>query len=227
MSCSTCKISHYIHVILFIFAQGSDEKNPSMTADDLLFGSPTRDDRGTESKSDLDILNDILGSNGSSGMQGTENDNSFSKTWKDMFGYELPETSQPTQEPNQSWSQGGTNFMMPSDLLNSMAKFDPFGEVPSDTSGIPPQQGTGMPSKSSGLLNSLPAAGGKRPYNLPPSQPKQPPIPSGKGGEKGKGKGKKGSDMSAWFSLFSDLDPLANPDAIDKQNTKSEEDRQC
>lgn len=205
-------------------ASGSSENNPSMTADDLLFGSPTREDRGTESKSDLDILNEILGSNGSSAMQGAENDNSFSKTWKDMFGDEPLETAQPTQEPNQSWSKGGTNFMMPSDLLNSMAKFDPFGEVPSVA---PPQQGTGMPSKSLGLLNTPPAAGSKRPQNLPPSQTKQAPIPPGKGSEKGKGKGKKGADMSAWFSLFSDLDPLANPDAIDKQNKKSEEDRQC
>lgn len=195
-----------------------------MTADDLLFGSPTREDRGTESKSDLDILNEILGSNGSSAMQGAENDNSFSKTWKDMFGDEPLETAQPTQEPNQSWSKGGTNFMMPSDLLNSMAKFDPFGEVPS---GAPPQQSSAMPSKSLGLLNTPPAAGGKRPHNSPPSQAKQAPILPGKGSEKGKAKGKKGADMSAWFSLFSDLDPLANPDAIDKQNKKSEEDRQC
>ena len=58
-----------------------------MTADDLLFGSPTREDRGTEDKSDLDILNEILGATGASGGQGTaESDNSFSKTWKDMFG---------------------------------------------------------------------------------------------------------------------------------------------
>lgn len=205
-------------------ASGSSENNPSMTADDLLFGSPTREDRGTESKSDLDILNEILGSNGSSAMQGAENDNSFSKTWKDMFGDEPLETAQPTQEPNQSWSKGGANFMMPSDLLNSMAKFDPFGEVPS---AAPPQQGTGMPSKSLGLLNTPPAAGSKHPQNVAPSQAKQAPIPPGKGSEKGKGKGKKGADMSAWFSLFSDLDPLANPDAIDKQNKKSEEDRQC
>ena len=208
----------------FIFAQGSGENNPSMTADDLLFGSPTREDRGTETKTDLDILNEILGSNGSSAMQGAENDNSFSKTWKDMFGDEPLETAQPAQEPNQSWSKGGANFMMPSDLLNSMAKFDPFGEVPSAS---PPQQGMGMPSKSLGLLNTPPAAGSKRPQNLPPSQAKQASIPPGKGSEKGKGKGKKGADMSAWFSLFSDLDPLANPDAIDKQNKKSEEDRQC
>ena len=194
-----------------------------MTADDLLFGSPTREDRGTESKTDLDILNEILGSNGSA-MQGAENDNSFSKTWKDMFGDEPLEAAQPAQEPNQSWSKGGANFMMPSDLLNSMAKFDPFGEVPS---GAPPQQGTGMPSKSLGLLNTPPATGSKHPQNLPPSQAKQAPVPPGKGSEKGKGKGKKGADMSAWFSLFSDLDPLANPDAIDKQNKKSEEDRQC
>ena len=195
-----------------------------MTADDLLFGSPTREERGTENKTDLDILNEILGSNGASAAQGAENDNSFSKTWKDMFGDEPLETTQATQEPNQSWSQGGANFMMPSDLLNSMAKFDPFGEVP--TSPMP-QQGTSMVSKSLGPVNPQQGPTGKRPNNLPPSQSKQAPILPGKGNEKGKGKGKKGADMSAWFSLFSDLDPLANPDAIDKQNKKSEEDRQC
>lgn len=193
-----------------------------MTADDLLFGSPTREERGTENKSDIDILNEILGSNGASAMQGPENDNSFSKTWKDMFGDEPLETAQPTQE---AWSKGGANFMMPSDLLNSMAKFDPFGELPS---GAPPQQGMGMPSKSLGLVNPpQQAPAGKRPTNVPASQSTQAPVLPGKGSEKAKGKGKKGSDMSAWFSLFSDLDPLANPDAIDKQNKKSEEDRQC
>ena len=36
--------------------------------------------------------------------------------------------------------------------------------------------------------------------------------------------GKK-SDMSQWFSLFADLDPLANPDAIGK--TTKEEDKNC
>lgn len=195
-----------------------------MTADDLLFGSPTREERGTENKSDLDILNEILGSNGASAAQGAENDNSFSKTWKDMFGDEPLETTQATQEPSQSWSQGGANFMMPSDLLNSMAKFDPFGEVPT---GPMLQQDTSMVSKSLGPVNPQQGPASKRPNNLPPSQSKQAPMLPGKGNEKGKGKGKKGADMSAWFSLFSDLDPLANPDAIDKQNKKSEEDRQC
>ncbi|KAL3183129.1 hypothetical protein MRX96_006900 [Rhipicephalus microplus] len=32
-------------------------------------------------------------------------------------------------------------------------------------------------------------------------------------------------DMSAWFNLFADLDPLANPDAIGKKST--EQDRNC
>ena len=196
-----------------------------MTADDLLFGSPTREDRGTEDKSDLDILNEILGGGGALGGQGTtESENSFSKTWKDMFGDEPLESTQQAQEPSQSWSQEGTNFMMPSDLLNSMAKFDPFGEVPA---GPSPQLGTTSQRPTvTGLL--------KQPQQLPknlwqgnqaPSESKQVPSVPGKGKEKGKGK--KGSDMSAWFSLFSDLDPLANPDAIDKQNKKSEEDRQC
>ena len=33
------------------------------------------------------------------------------------------------------------------------------------------------------------------------------------------------ADMSQWFSLFADLDPLANPDAIGK--TTKEEDKNC
>lgn len=32
-------------------------------------------------------------------------------------------------------------------------------------------------------------------------------------------------DMSAWYDLFADLDPLANPDAIDSKN--QEEERNC
>lgn len=199
------------------------ENPPSMTADDLLFGSPTREDRGTDNKSDLDILNEILGGSGSSGGQSTaENDNSFSKTWKDMFGDEPLETMQPAQEPNQSWSQGGTNFMMPSDLLNSMAKFDPFGEVPA---AAPPQLGRGQASMGLGLSSQLPRNPRQGTVNQAPLGSKQAQSLPGKAKEKGKGK--KGSDMSAWFSLFSDLDPLANPDAIDKQTKKSEEDRQC
>lgn len=195
------------------------ENAPSMTADDLLFGSPTKEDRTQGNKSDIDILNEILGSNGSS-MQGVENENSFSKTWKDMFGDEPVGPAQPSsQEPNQSWSQGGSNFMMPSDLLNSMARFDPFSEVPR---GAPPQQAIGA-----ALKMSAPMQTGKHQESRPGSKAKQASLLPGKVGEKGKGKGKKGQDMSAWFSLFSDLDPLANPDAIDKQNKKSEEDRQC
>ena len=195
------------------------ENAPSMTADDLLFGSPTKENRAQGNKSDIDILNEILGSNGSS-MQGVENENSFSKTWKDMFGDEPVGPAQPSsQEPNQSWSQGGSNFMMPSDLLNSMARFDPFSEVPR---GAPPQQAIGA-----ALKMSAPMQTGKHQESRPGSKAKQASLLPGKVGEKGKGKGKKGQDMSAWFSLFSDLDPLANPDAIDKQNKKSEEDRQC
>lgn len=195
------------------------ENASSMTADDLLFGSPTKEDRAPGNKSEIDILSEILGSNGSS-MQGVESENSFSKTWKDMFGDEPVETAQPSlQEPNQSWSQGGSNFMMPSDLLNSMARFDPFGEVPT---GAPPQHAASAASKM-----SAPMQGGKRQEGHQGSQAKQASLLAGKANDKGKGKGKKGSDMSAWFSLFSDLDPLANPDAIDKQNKKSEEDRQC
>lgn len=196
------------------------------SADDLLFGSPTREDRGSENKSDLDILNEILGATGASGGQNTtDSDNSFSKTWKDMFGDAPLDTALPTQEPSQSWSEVDHNFMMPSDLLNSMAKFDPFGDVPS---GPAHQPGIGAGRAStgpSGMLGRSQMPGGLRQGNQEASQSKQAQSLPAKGKEKGRGK--KGSDMSAWFSLFSDLDPLANPDAIDKQNKKTEEERQC
>ena len=39
-------------------------------------------------------------------------------------------------------------------------------------------------------------------------------------------KPKKGQDISAWFNLFSDLDPLANPDAIGKDKDADQE-RSC
>lgn len=39
-------------------------------------------------------------------------------------------------------------------------------------------------------------------------------------------KGQK-TDMSAWFNLFADLDPLANPDDIGHEEGKEVEDRNC
>ncbi len=36
---------------------------------------------------------------------------------------------------------------------------------------------------------------------------------------------KKG-DMSSWFNLFADLDPLANPDAVGKKSNEVD-DRNC
>ncbi len=43
--------------------------------------------------------------------------------------------------------------------------------------------------------------------------------------KKKKTSGRSDEDMSQWFSLFADLDPLSNPDAIAK--TTKEEDKNC
>ena len=40
-------------------------------------------------------------------------------------------------------------------------------------------------------------------------------------------KKEKGKDMSAWYNLFADLDPLANPDAINSDNSEEIDDRNC
>ncbi len=53
----------------------------------------------------------------------------------------------------------------------------------------------------------------------PMSPPAQPPPPPQRPSQKSN------KDMSQWFSLFADLDPLANPDAIGK-STK-EQDPNC
>ncbi|GAB6018589.1 Islet cell autoantigen 1 [Chamberlinius hualienensis] len=54
---------------------------------------------------------------------------------------------------------------------------------------------------------------------------------SQKSGQSGKSNptSKKNStkDMSTWFNLFADLDPLANPDAIGKMTGNGEDDRNC
>ena len=35
-----------------------------------------------------------------------------------------------------------------------------------------------------------------------------------------------GKDMSSWYNLFADLDPLGNPDAL-SNNKKEDDDRNC
>uniref|UniRef100_T1J9I6 Protein kinase domain-containing protein n=1 Tax=Strigamia maritima TaxID=126957 RepID=T1J9I6_STRMM len=66
------------------------------------------------------------------------------------------------------------------------------------------------PDQNKTVLAASPATNTKRKAPLPNSKKNQ------------------GKDMSAWFNLFADLDPLSNPDAIGKStNDSAEDDRKC
>ena len=169
------------------------------SVDDILFGTAEHNP-DLQSKSDMDLLSDALGSasfNETEYLSGPQS--GFSKQWNDMFGQQLQQQQQPAENIGQSTimqmesgvdtsTAGG--IYMPSFLMEQMRQVDPVA-----ASG-------GAPAN---------AAAAKEPDNK----------------NKGKSvKPKKGQDMSAWFNLFSDLDPLANPDAIGLSKD-AEQERSC
>uniref|UniRef100_A0A8D1TJX3 Islet cell autoantigen 1 like n=1 Tax=Sus scrofa TaxID=9823 RepID=A0A8D1TJX3_PIG len=64
--------------------------------------------------------------------------------------------------------------------------------------------------RASGAFNSWASQGGE----LPLSHMENQPVPSGSSKKLTKSPNSGTQDMSAWFNLFADLDPLSNPDAI-------------
>lgn len=175
-----------------------------MTADQLLFGSPSRE---PTSQNDLDLLSDVFGDSQSSQVD----HNSFSSQWNELFG-DSPRPQMQSQNMSSSASQQEDHpGYLPSDLMDSLLNMDPFGRsdntdkqqtTASSNAGSNPLGGLSLPSKAS--LKSL--------TNM---------------GKSGKEKQGKGNDQSAWFNLFSDLDPLANPDAIGQGKKKIEDERSC
>lgn len=174
-----------------------------MTADDLLFGSPSKT---LGDRSDLDLLSDVF----SDGQPSQADINSFSSKWNELFG----DSPKPQLPPNSV--ESNHPGYLPSDLMDSLAGMDPFGGS-SDMGKPAPQLPSGnLPSK-------------RNPSNGSSKQPALKASLGGGilGGKSGKEKNKaSGGDQSAWFNLFSDLDPLANPDAIG-QGKKKEDERSC
>ena len=184
----------------------------NVTTDDLLFGSPSRNQGGAQG--DLDLLNDILGGGPSDAA-----DNSFSSKWREMFGDSsaATETGTSQMDSGQSWNNDESSGFMPSDLLDSMARLDPFQRNQTSNS----QQaalGSGM-GLGAGTL--APSQGG-------PSHQGAKQLPLGTSAGRKKDKDKK-ADLSAWFNLFSDLEPRANPDAVgkEKEDKQHEDERAC
>ncbi|KAI4831572.1 hypothetical protein KUCAC02_001108, partial [Chaenocephalus aceratus] len=142
---------------------------------------------------DMAFLKDLL-------SPGPGASDEFSREWQDAFGLFDP----PTVPPQSAAVTGGP--------AESRAPTEGSGPAARPPSGPPSPTGF-LPSQL--LDHSLSSTGWSTPpmFQAPPLQPPpdysqsaQPaPSPAANGASK---------DMSAWFNLFADLDPLSNPDAI-------------
>jgi len=158
--------------------------------DDLLFGLPS-DQASQEGngapKSDMDLLSDVLGDN-SLGINDREMNNSFASQWQSMFGT----TSDISELDNNT---------------NSLSNF------PLESGGETDSNNQFMPSF---LLDQIGQSAMNEPSgkNVPTNNAdlsKSKPLNLSKGMQRTEQQGK---DMSTWLSLFADLDPLSNPDAV-------------
>lgn len=110
----------------------------------------------------------------------------FSKEWQAVFGT-MPLSAGTTYTPGET----DQAEFMPSNLLDLNKQMSVMSLSQSSTAGAP-SAGAQASSKSQGVNKS------------------QQQLPKSKSNKQGK------KDMSAWFSLFADLDPLSNPDAVGK-----------
>lgn len=160
------------------------ENKPSI--DDLLFGvpEPTPTNDNTE-KSDMEILSDVL-NNHSLGINDMELNNSFSSQWQSMFGSaDVVEPESVVTEPKLKVDTDADNH---NQMFMPSFLLDQIGKSTPiiDTSSKSASSNKDT-SKNIKVTSSL--LGNKKNEPL-------------------------GKDMSKWFSLFADLDPLSNPDAI-------------
>lgn len=183
----------------------SEDGGPSV--DDLLFGSPSRKLDGGE-KSDIDILSDVL-SNQSLGITEAEQSNSFSGQWQSMFGENTDSSGLADSDFQQlSSMQGDSNSKnLSNDNLDTGVKsqriFMPSFLLEQMRKTDPKAFKEGAPKDFNSVNDS----------KTPPMSRKS---------KKGDGK-----DMSAWFNLFADLDPLANPDDIGASLETAQEKQAC
>uniref|UniRef100_A0A3Q1B8F7 AH domain-containing protein n=1 Tax=Amphiprion ocellaris TaxID=80972 RepID=A0A3Q1B8F7_AMPOC len=121
-------------------------------------------------------------------------DSDFSREWTEVFGETEEGTSAASGRPAES-QQKENSFFLPSQLLDQ--SLNNLQSSVSDWAGIIPQPVTQATEHSSGSNQN----------------PSKPAVKDATGTSK---------DLSAWFNLFADLDPLSNPDAVGKADTQHE-----
>ncbi|GFR82842.1 islet cell autoantigen 1 [Elysia marginata] len=176
-------------------------------------GIGVNDDAG---KDDMELLNEILNATSSGGAGA---DDEFAKEWDSVFGTgSTPRAG--------GASSGGASLATGGDLLGDVSGGG------SGSSGVAGSDGGGLSGSMSSLSSSSLTSSGtqkKAPEFLPsslldigmgadPANQNQAASDKKKSKPQGLSQGLPPSaDMSAWFNLFADLDPLSNPDAIGRQ----------
>ncbi|XP_048123755.1 islet cell autoantigen 1-like isoform X4 [Alosa alosa] len=167
-------------------------------------------------RGDLSFLRDLLSPGGASASD------EFSREWQDAFGsFESPPTSLPTGPSSSQQPQGGvvsgaapsspsqppspTGFL-PSQLLDHSLSATGRWARGVKGSGSYDTWGWATPPMFQAAPLQAPSAAGLA--TAPQSSPRAS-VSAPKGGAR---------DMSAWFNLFADLDPLSNPDAIGRSD---------
>ncbi|XP_055768025.1 islet cell autoantigen 1-like protein isoform X3 [Salvelinus fontinalis] len=169
-------------------AFGGDLSGSALLQQGLRVGDKEEEDRET---GDMAFLKDLL-------SPGPMEADEFSREWQGTFGCLEFSDAVPHTAPTPS--------LVPPPPTGAAC---PPSQSPSPTGFLPSQL----------LDHSLSSTGWATPpmFQAPPLQsPVSGQVQSAKGGPKSTANVPKGAprDMSAWFNLFADLDPLSNPDAI-------------
>ncbi|XP_036928759.1 islet cell autoantigen 1 isoform X1 [Acanthopagrus latus] len=118
----------------------------------------------------------------------------FSREWTEVFGDTEEGTSAAPGGPAEA-EQKENSFFLPSQLLDQ--SLSNVQSSLSDWAGIVPQPVAQATEHSSGANQNLPKPAVKETAGT-------------------------SNDLSAWFNLFADLDPLSNPDAVGKTDAEHE-----
>ncbi|XP_022056918.1 islet cell autoantigen 1 isoform X1 [Acanthochromis polyacanthus] len=182
----------------------SEDGKKAETTDDQLISLQINENENTSDKTREDLLSadpEVEGEEKDSMALLNEilgglsvDDGDFSREWTEVFGETEEGTSAASGRPAES-QQKENSFFLPSQLLDQ--SLNNLQSSVSDWAGIIPQPVTQATEHSSGANQN----------------PSKPAVKDATGTSK---------DLSAWFNLFADLDPLSNPDAVGKSDTEHE-----
>ncbi|XP_071101080.1 islet cell autoantigen 1-like isoform X2 [Haliotis cracherodii] len=151
-------------------------------------------------KDDMTLLNEILNAP-------STGEDEFAQEWQAVFGSN-PLHASPAMVPAEPDHSKTPAEFMPSCLLDISSHMSGLALTSGGTGQMPVAPG---PRLQQGIVAGM---------SLPPTGPGSQQMPKSKSQQPPSKKAQK-SDMSAWFNLFADLDPLSDPDAVGRPDKES------